>query len=79
MSSTRSLTACARELSGLSAVVAVDVLAADPRVDGSCLEVTLADCERVPPAVCRCIGSHDLGIHAASRRGEPTHYTVVVV
>lgn len=79
MSLARTLTACARDLDTLSTVVATDVLDDDPRVDGPCLEATLAECERVPPAVCRTLATHDLGIHAASRRGEPTHYSVVVV
>lgn len=71
---------CARALSALPGVVAVDTLAADPRVDGPCIEAVLAaDCERVPPRVLRCLAAHDRGIHSVDPQGEPAHLVMVVV
>lgn len=69
----------ADRLRGLPAVVGVDVLEHDPRLDRAALEIVVGPgLERVPPAVVRVLGNADVGIRDVTSRPEG-HFVVLAV
>lgn len=78
------LAACesaADAIRALQGVVAVDVVAQDPRFADTrhTIEVVVADYERVPPKVLREIANHDLGLWAVDREPASDTFRVVAV
>lgn len=71
----------AGDLIDLTGVLAVNVLEDPAALDRPCIEVVVDGYERVPPRVHRVIADHDLGTRPdlAGARGQPRHWTLVVV
>jgi hypothetical protein len=72
---------CAEDLIDTTGVLAVDVIEDPDALDRPCIEVTVDGYERVPPRIHRVIAAHDLGSRPdlAGARGQPRHWTLVVV